>query len=142
PDHQDFQPQQFLYREFELVLVLFPAQITVSSKPTFKAQIKSSPVVLKVLPTGLLEFKNDPMTPVSRLYQSKKLEKLFFAALLFHQKDKVKGIDFFMDALPQASAEERKILIVCLRELTGQNMGWDIDQWRYWWKAKRELFEY
>lgn len=142
PDHQDFQPQQFLYREFELVLVLFPAQIVVSSKPTFKAQIKSTPVTLKVLPKGLLEFKEDPLTPVSRLYQSKKLEKLFFATLLFHQKDKVKGIDFFMAALPQANSEERKILLVCLRELTGQNLGWDIDQWRYWWKAKRELFEY
>lgn len=142
PSHPDFEPERFLYREFELYLVLIPAQLNVSSRPTFKAQIKSSVLLLKVLPSGLLQFQENPLKLVTKLYQGKKWDRLFFATLLFKEKERVQGIDFLVDQLAQANQEERRILIVCLKELTGQNFGLDLDQWRYWWKAKRDLFEY
>lgn len=140
-DPAPFDPEKFLYREFELRLELRPSQLDVASKPTFKSQITSSSVLLKVLPSGLLQFEKEPLPLVQKIYQSKRFDRLFFASLLFHQQQKIEGIDFLIQSLSDASYQERTLLCICLRELTQQNFYLDIDQWKYWWKAKRELYQ-
>lgn len=130
-------PQSINYATYTINLEIRPKKLKSISGETIR-KITTPMLTLKVFPPDVDPVLQNPLKSLGKALDGGIPIDIFLCALLVPKKDYEKGLALLMPALKNSDEQTKKVIMNCLKHITGLPFAIDKRVWLDWWQDRQK----